>query len=99
LKVLIYIITTTDINTIILDTSYSDVGMKQYTLRASVAVTVPTGISNIDNYMYYGCPMTNVTIPTSVKSIGAGSFSYATSLTKIVIPEGVTSVGTIIISL
>ncbi len=37
--------------------------------------------------------LTSVTIPNSVKYIGAQSFSYCSSLTSINIPEGVTDIG------
>ena len=37
--------------------------------------------------------MTNITIPSSVLTIGEGAFSGCNSLTSITIPNGVTSIG------
>ena len=41
----------------------------------------------------FSCPITSITIPNSVTSIGDSAFYYCTSLTSITIPDSVTSIG------
>ena len=57
-------------------------------------VVVPNGVTAIDNDVFWKSTMTGVTIPDSVTSIGAGAFSFCTSLTDVIIPDSVTSIGT-----
>ena len=72
--------------------------MKQYRLQASVVGTVPTGTTNITDFMYYGCPITNITIPTSVIFIGLNAFDN-TRLQRITIPGSVRTIGIITINI
>ncbi len=58
------------------------------------AVTIPDGITSIDNDAFSDCTsLTSITIPDSVTSIGNSAFSNCTSLTSITIPDNVTSIG------
>ena len=41
----------------------------------------------------FRCPITSITLPNSVTSIGDSAFYYCTSLTSITIPDSVTSIG------
>ena len=65
-----------------------------YSLRDSIyTVTMADGITHIGDYAFYASKVTNLTIPSSVESIGAYAFMGCTGLTSITIPEGVTYIG------
>lgn len=54
-------------------------------------VTIPTSVTDINNYAFAGCSeLESVTISSSVTSIGECAFSGCTKLINIVIPNGVT---------
>ena len=55
-------------------------------------VTIPNGVTKITD-VFSGTGLTNVTIPSSVISIGNIAFSKCTSLTSVTIPNSVTSIG------
>ena len=58
------------------------------------SVILPYGITTLSSgYIFYSCSyLTNITIPTSVTSIGAYAFAYCGRLTEITIPNSVTSI-------
>ena len=61
-------------------------------------VVIPEGVTSIKGSLlggaFSGCTsLTNVTIPSSVTSIGDMAFHGCKSLTSVTIPEGVTSIG------
>lgn len=67
------------------------------------SLTIPSTVTNsnitylvtsIDDQVFYACPLTSVTIPSSVTSIGSGAFYSCSLLTSIIIPSSVTSIGT-----
>jgi len=60
---------------------------------ALASVTLGTGLINIGNYTFGGCPISGITIPSSVKKIGLGAFHSCTSLTSIIIPNSVEYLG------
>lgn len=57
------------------------------------SVTIPDGVTTIEDSSFYGCSLTNVTIPNSVTTIGASALSSCSSLTSVTIPSSVTSIG------
>jgi hypothetical protein len=62
----------------------------RYPAGKSGAYTIPSSVAIIGDYAFYGCTgLTNVTIPSSVVSIGYSAFAY-TGLTSITIPSSVT---------
>ena len=59
-----------------------------------VSVVIPSCISDIGRYAFYGCSgLTSVTIPSSVTDIGDYAFSGCSYLTSVTIPSSVTSLG------
>jgi len=59
-----------------------------------VSVTIPEGVTSIDDYAFSHCSyLTSVVIPSSVASIGESAFLGCSSLASIVIPSSVTSIG------
>ena len=50
-------------------------------------------VTSIGENAFYGCSISSVSIPTSVKTIGAQAFHLCKSLNTIVIPEGVENIG------
>ena len=57
------------------------------------AVTIPSGVTRIDNSAFFNDTITGVTIPDSVTSIGNAAFYDCSSLTTATIPDSVTSIG------
>lgn len=59
-------------------------------------VTIPDGITKIDDYAFCGCTnITSIIIPDSVTVIGFGSFGDCTGLTSITIGSNVTAIESI----
>lgn len=45
-------------------------------------------VTSVSSNAFYGCEnITSVTIPSSIRSIGGGSFAYCTSLTRFIVPS------------
>lgn len=56
------------------------------------SVNIPAGMETIGDQVFGGCGFTELTIPTTVKSIGYESFYANRSLTKIVLSEGLETI-------
>jgi hypothetical protein len=54
---------------------------------------IPTGVLYVDDFAFYDCSLSSVTIPTSVTSIGTYTFSGCVNLTSVSIPLNVNSIG------
>ena len=61
--------------------------------RISGNITIPHGVTNIDDFAFQSRRITNVEMPSSIVSIGNGAFSYCHKLKSIVIPKSVISIG------
>ena len=67
--------------------------LKSYS-GAGGAVVIPTGVTKIDNHVFFQrTNLTSVTIPSSVTSIGQGAFYECTGLTALAIQNSATSIG------
>ena len=79
-------------------TSSSDVFENAGTAGSGIKVTFGDGVEKIPAYLFYTsngvCPnISNVSIGSSVTSIGKGAFEYCSSLTSVTIGNSVTSIG------
>lgn len=54
---------------------------------------IPTSVTSIGNYAFYGCSITKVTIPNSVVSIESSAFSHCTELVRVTIGDSVKTIG------
>ncbi len=50
-------------------------------------------VTTIGDYAFANCNLTDITIPSSVTTIGGGTFDGCTNLTNITIPNSVTTIG------
>ena len=57
------------------------------------SITLPEGLTSIEDEAFSGCNLTSITIPESVISIGKSAFSGCSNLLSVIIPNGVTSIG------
>ena len=65
-------------------TSYSENASR---IPASLKAVVLNGTTAIGSYAFYGCNITEITIPSSVKSIGSCAFSECWSLSRVNIED------------
>ena len=61
---------------------------------ALTSVTIPNGVTMIEDYTFYSCGLESLVIPEGVTSIGYEAFRFCSSLTNITIPESMTDLGT-----
>lgn len=54
---------------------------------------IPSSMTSVGDYTFYGCSVKSVTIPSSVTSIGAYAFGGCSGLTSVTIPFGVRQIG------
>ena len=59
----------------------------------TTTLTVPEGVTSIGRAFYGFKSLTDVTLPTTLVTLGDQAFTNCTGLTKIEIPEGVTTIG------
>jgi hypothetical protein len=57
------------------------------------SITIPNGITVIENYAFAGCGISSMVIPNSVTTIGSSAFSSCTSITNVDIPDSITYIG------
>lgn len=70
------------------------IGAYVLTNTAITSVSIPTSVTNIDDFAFYNNPhLTGVSIPGSVLSIGESAFNACGSLKSVVLNEGVTTIG------
>lgn len=64
-----------------------------YCPMAKTTFTIPNGVTSIGDGAFSRCNLTEIIIPSSVRSIGVAAFWYSRNLTSVTIPSGVTSIG------
>jgi BspA type Leucine rich repeat region (6 copies) len=57
------------------------------------SVTIPDGVTSIQDYAFYSCNLDSITIGTNVTSIGNYAFADDNYLTGVTIPDSVTNIG------
>ena len=57
-------------------------------------ITVGNKVTELCDFMFYGCNITSLEIPSSVERIGIGTFSHCSELTSINIPSSVMHIDT-----
>ena len=58
-----------------------------YFCKSLATVDIPNSVTTIQKMAFYGCGLKEVTIPSSVKTIGDGAFSYCNQLTEFKVDE------------
>jgi len=82
-----------NINNIVLKNLSSDSKYHIVYTRKNISITLPEGITTIENISFGCCKqLTNIILPKSLKEINNNFFS-STGITTINIPEGVTRIG------
>ena len=76
----------------------SDINGNAYQIQAfstcANQITIPNGISRIDEGMFDNCAnLTSIILPNSVTNIGDSAFYRCTGLVSITLPDSVTSIG------
>lgn len=54
---------------------------------------VQTGVDSIADFSFYGCALTSITLPSSVRGIGKSAFCTSSEITTFVVPDAVTVIG------
>ncbi len=71
-----------------------DIGFAAFAGLTNVtSVTISNGPISIDNYAFEKCCLTNISIPSSVTTIGIAAFAFCQNLANVTIPGSVVSVG------
>ena len=93
-----YAFSNTGITSIIIPESVTSLGTYLFDGCLNLSeVTLPSMLTAIPNYIFRDCTaLKSITIPATVRTIGASAFEN-TGLTEVVIPEGVTQLGRVLI--
>ena len=70
------------------------IGSYAFHLKSGIfKITVPEGVTAIEDYAFRDSSIASVELPASLKSIGKGAFYNVASLKSVTLPEGVSSLG------
>ena len=82
------------INKVVIQPGVTSIGGYAFSeCKNLTSITIPEGVTRIEDGVFSGCGLRSITIPKGVTSIGRYAFQECSSLTSITIPEGVTSIG------
>ena len=82
------------INKVVIQPGVTSIGGYAFSeCKNLTSITIPEGVTSIEDGVFSGCGLRSITIPKGVTSIGRYAFQESSSLTSITIPEGVTSIG------
>ena len=81
------------INKVVIQPGVTSIGGHAFSkCKNLTSITIPEGVTSIEDSVFFGCGLRSITIPEGVTSIGAGAFRGCSSLKNITIPESVTSI-------
>ncbi|HEY4414581.1 MAG TPA: leucine-rich repeat domain-containing protein [Verrucomicrobiae bacterium] len=84
----------TGLISVTLGNGVSNIGTNAFTLCSNLKnISIPDSVTNIDELAFYYSGLTNVVIPGSVATLGAGAFAVCSGLTSVTLQDGVTSIG------
>jgi hypothetical protein len=75
-----------------LELDQSNTTVLGYSGEIPASITIPEGVTSIDNGVFMGTAITSVSLPSTLTQIGNETFKN-TQLTSIVLPEGLISIG------
>ena len=82
------------INKVVIQPGVTSIGGYAFSeCKNLTSITIPEGVTRIEDGVFSGCGLRSITIPKGVTSIGRYAFQECSSLTSITIPEGVTIIG------
>ena len=58
------------------------------------SLTLPSSLTDINGYAFQGCPITSLSLPSSLRVLYANALAGMTSITSFSIPSGITTFGT-----
>lgn len=80
---------------IVIGGNVKSIGEKAFSLCGNLeTVTIDNGLTEIGSEAFYGCAMTSVTVPESVRHLGGGAFKKCGKLTQAKIEGEKSSLGT-----
>lgn len=80
------------IQTLVIESGVTSVAGFQLCTNLS-SVTLPNTITLIDNYAFYSCAISSISLPPNLETIGFGAFFMCQKLNSITIPSNVNNIG------
>ena len=80
-------------STLVIPSTVSWIGRNGFESARFKRITLPDGLEIINEYTFYGCPLEEMTLPSTVKEIGERAFEYTKSLKGIEFPGGIEKIG------
>lgn len=83
----------TNLNDVTLEDGVESIGYLAFGACTSLeTIEIPDTVTTIGDFAFYTSGITEITIPSSVTSLGASMFMQCASLEKVTLPDGITSI-------